>query len=228
MTTAAAIGCSEIRDIIFKTGIRVTPKLEAQIRGVICSVQIVPTKLEVVIAVCPGDRVGKLLATLVWEAPPIEERRRPEIETALKAEVYVRRYADSRTQQARLLIGIGWLWMLELKVAPVLITRFVGERVGNKGVEFRDSPSVLHVVISEAAVCEADAGLGLNARRRVPAHAISFKGCVVPLADVPVDLGQEDGLLAQPRHRSQFANKIVLSVGVEGLCLCCGDSQIAR
>ena len=65
--------------------------------------------------------------------------------------------------------------MLEFEIPPVLIARLIGHRIGDEGVEFCDSPSVLDIVVAEAAIGKADASLTLNAGWRMPPHAVRFK-----------------------------------------------------
>src|SRR6185312_3237810 len=75
----------------------------------------------------------------------------------------------------------------------------------------------------------------------IPAHAVKFKRCVVLGIDVPVDLGQENGLFSGARNLAQHAGKSIQIVLVQTQsiggaepkvllqrCQVCGRGRVGR
>src|ERR1700741_1083146 len=98
---------------------------------------------------------------------------------------------------------------LKFEIAPILEARFVRKIAVEKGVELGDAPGVADVVVAEAGDAERHAGLRLDSRWRNPAHAIHFKRRVILGVDDPIDLREENRLLALARHFSQLTSQTV-------------------
>src|SRR6266571_1122479 len=112
------------------------------------------------------------------------------------------------------------LAVLELKVAPVLEAGLIGDartdggrKPGHKGIQ-------LNEVVAEAAVATAHYGPGLNAGRRIPAHAVVAQRQGIVVANAPIKLGEGDHLVAPAQHRPGKA----LQEGQAGITLGIGDA----
>ena len=96
--------------------------------------------------------------------------------------------------------------------------------VGDNGVELGDAEGELDEVVTEGLDGVVVGRLRLDACGRGPGETIDFKRDVITAADLPVNLGEEDVLLAQARHRAEHAAKASETAGVVAR----GDGVVGR
>ena len=108
-----------------------------------------------------------------------------------------------------LLVDRRRLREFKFKIATILVASFVGDVIGDEGAELGNSPRVAHVIAAKAGHTKRIARLRLDTLRRRPAHAVHFERSVIPLADIPIYFGQENGLISGAWDWSQFRQQIV-------------------
>src|SRR5436309_13255178 len=83
------------------------------------------------------------------------------------------------------------LHKFKFKIPPILEPGFIGECGSERRIKFGDAPSIPYVIVPKAGDAKRVAGLGLDAGRRSPTHAVDFKRGMVLQVNLPINLGKE-------------------------------------
>ena len=129
------------------------------------------------------------------------------------------------SKEIGLLVSSRRLRKFKFKIPPILEPGFIGECGSERRIKFGDAPSIPYVIVPKAGDANRVAGLGLDAGRRSPTHAVDFKRGMVLQVNLPINLGKEDRRLTFAWHRPEFSKKSIETVGVVGLGLCSGDAK---
>ncbi len=159
----------------------------------------IPAELDAVFAVGPGNCVRHLPARFIRKTRTDEERGRAKGKSIRDGNL--RRQAQwvgkcRRVQQRAVLVGRSRLRVFKFKIASILVSDFIHQIGGERGVQLGYTPGVLYVIIAETGNTKSVCRLGLNACRRCPAHAVERKRRAVLLVHLPVQLGEDNVLIA--------------------------------
>src|SRR5207302_22708 len=109
-------------------------------------------------------------------------------------------------------IGRRDLAVLKLKISPKLISHFVAYVVSNKRIQLPDDGVRFHEIIAKVRAATGIEWLSLDPRGRVPPQTVETRAKCVLLIDLPIELGENDYLVASARHRSGQRNQVSQTV----------------
>src|ERR1700760_1570695 len=170
---------------------------------------VVPTELDAMVPANPVYRIGNLSATLVRQRDTLQEclrSKRKAIgnrDTRRKPTKGIAISSQRRAYQVRCLVRRRILGKLELKIAAILIPDFVADGIRNHRIQLRNAKRIAHIVVSKAMRTVEDRCSRLNAGGRDPSKPIYLKRSMVLSIDLPVQLREENCLIARTWHAAK-------------------------
>src|SRR5712692_1763627 len=182
----------------------------------------VQPELKAMFVASPRNGISILASPRVRESGALQESRYANVQRIEEIDVRWKSkgicIAGGADEIRQFVLG-GWLGEFEFKIPAILEAHFVGEGRSEEGVELCHAPGIADIVVAETGDSESVCRLRLDARRGNPSLAVYFSGKPILRINLPIEFGEEDGLLAFAGYGTQLSQQCGQTIGVVGLGL---------